>query len=165
MTRAGHGVQPHTWASHASHHELGAAELERDVVRTLAALSDLGCPRPRLWRPPNGDVNDPSSYDVAARHGLELVVWTLQTCDWKDDRPADRILAEIDGETREDAVLREDSVVLMHDVPEAPRLLTGLLDRLEARGYEAGPLAPGSAAAATGGDYTFGRRDGLLPCD
>lgn len=164
MLEEGHDVQPHCWESHASHHELSGPELEDDIERTLRTLAALGCPRPWLWRPPNGDVSDPLSYEVAAAYELELVVWTLQTCDWKDARPADRILAEIDGETREDAVLRPDSVVLMHDVAQGPRLTAGLLDRIEARGYEAGPLAAGSAAVATGGDYTFGRQDGKVPC-
>jgi hypothetical protein len=31
-------------------------------------------------------------------------------------------------------------VILMHDVPEGPRLVAGLLERIEARGYEAGLL-------------------------
>ena len=164
MVEEGHAVQPHCWSDHASHHEMSRSGLEEDVARTLRALDELGCPRARLWRPPNGDIRDPESYEVAAACGLELVTWTLQTCDWKDQRPADLILAEIDDERREDAVLRPDSVVLMHDVPEAPRLLAGLLERIDARGYEAGLLAPGNPARATGGEYTFGRQDGKLPC-
>lgn len=164
MVEAGHSVQPHCWAGHESHHELTRAALEDDVVRTVAALEALGCPRPTVWRPPNGDIDDPLSYEVAAAHGLRLVTWTLQTCDWNDDHGADRILADIDSEARDDAVLRDDSVVLMHDTPKTARLLTGLLDRVESRGYEAGLLAPESAATADGGDYRFGRQDGRLPC-
>jgi peptidoglycan/xylan/chitin deacetylase (PgdA/CDA1 family) len=164
MVDSGHGVQPHCWSSHASHHEMDRAELEEDVAWTIGAIEQLSAPSPRLWRPPNGDIKDPDSYEVAAANGLELVTWTLQTCDWKDDRPADRILREIDDEEREDAVLRPDSVVLMHDVPEAPKLLAGLLDRMDAGGYEPELLSPDNAATARGGDYTFGRQDGKLPC-
>ena len=164
MVAAGHGVQPHCWKSHASHHELSRPALEEDIARTLDVLQELGCPTPTIWRPPNGDIKDPDSYEVAAAHGLELVVWTLQTCDWSDDHGADRILDDIDHETREDALLRPDSVVLMHDKTKAERLLAGLLDRIAARGYEVGPLAAGNPATARGGDYTFGRQDGKLPC-
>lgn len=164
MVADGHDVQPHCWASHASHHEMSRADLDEDIARTLGVLERLGCPRPRFWRPPNGDIRYPQSYDVAAVHGVRLVTWTLQTCDWKDERAADRILREIDDEAREDVALRADSVVLMHDLPEAPRLLEGLLERMDARGYEPGLLAPDNAAIARGGDYRFGRRDGRLPC-
>jgi hypothetical protein len=61
-------------------------------------------------------------------------------------------------------VLRPDSVVLMHDTAKTPRLLSGLLDRVEARGYQVGLLGPESPATARGGDYRFGRQDGKTPC-
>jgi peptidoglycan/xylan/chitin deacetylase (PgdA/CDA1 family) len=164
MLDESHAVHPHCWWSHASHHELSRPELESDIGRTLEALERLGCPRPRFWRPPNGDIEDPLSYEVAAAHDLELAVWTLQTCDWKDARAASLILSEIARESRPDAVLREDSVVLMHDVPEGPPLVAGLVELMGARGYEAGPLGPDSSAIARGGDFRFGRRDGVVPC-
>jgi peptidoglycan/xylan/chitin deacetylase (PgdA/CDA1 family) len=164
MVEAGHGVQPHCWDGHHSHHELDEAALEEDVARTIEALESLGCPTPTLWRPPNGDIEDPQSYEVAAAHGLQLVTWTLQTCDWNDAHGADRILRDIDSEAREDAILREDSVVLMHDTPKTTHLLPGLLDRIEDRGYQIGLLAAENPATARGGNYRFGRQDGELPC-
>jgi peptidoglycan-N-acetylglucosamine deacetylase len=164
MIEAGHEVQPHCWASHASHHELDRAGLEDDIAPTIGALEALGCPAPTMWRPPNGDIKDPDSYEVAAAHRLRLVTWTLQSCDWSDAHGADRILGDIDSEARDDGVLRPDSVVLMHDTAKTPRLLAGLLDRIEARGYQVGLLAPESPATARGGDYRFGRQDGKTPC-
>jgi len=158
MLDAGHGVQPHCWAAHDSHHELDAAAMEDDIARTLAALELLGCPTPTIWRPPNGDIKDPQSYQVAAAHRLRLVTWTLQTCDWNDAHSANRILGEIDSEAREDAILRPDSVVLMHDTDKTQRLLVGLLDRIERRGLQAGLLSPDSSATALGGEYRFGGR-------
>jgi|SRR5215217_7826409 len=166
MVRAGHGVQPHSWDwdSHGRHNELGRKALEDDIGRTIGAIESLGCPAPTLWRPPNGDIMDPQSYEVAEANRLTLVTWTLQTCDWSDSHSAGRILDDIDSEARDDAALRADSVVLMHDNPKAPRLLEGLIDRIEARGYHAGPLSPDSSATARGGTYRFGRRDGSVPC-
>jgi hypothetical protein len=52
----------------------------------------------------------------------------------------------------------------MHDNPKTPRLLDGLIDRIEARNYHAGLLPLESAATASGGTYRFGRRDGRVPC-
>lgn len=101
---------------------------------------------------------------MAAAHGLRLVTWTLQTCDWSDAHSADRILSDIDSEIREDAVPHGKSVVLMHDTEKTVGLLAGLLDRIEARGLKVGPLAQENPAVASGGDYRFGRQDGKLPC-
>jgi peptidoglycan-N-acetylglucosamine deacetylase len=164
MVEAGHGVQPHCWQRHASHHELSRPALEDDIVRTMGALESLGCPTPAIWRPPNGDIKDPQSYEVAEAHRLTLVTWTLQTCDWNDGHSAERILSDIDSEAREDAVLEPDSVVLMHDTAKTVRLLEGLLDRIRARDYDVGLLSPENPAAARGGDYSFGRQDGKRPC-
>jgi peptidoglycan/xylan/chitin deacetylase (PgdA/CDA1 family) len=164
MVEAGHSVQPHCWAGHHSHHELDRDALEDDVARTLGALESLGCPAPTMWRPPNGHIADPLSYEVAAAHRLRLVTWTLQTCDWNDAHSAERILGDIDSEAREDALLRPDSVVLMHDTTKTPRLVAGLLDRIEERGYRVGTLEQDNPATARGGEYRFGRQDGRLPC-
>jgi peptidoglycan-N-acetylglucosamine deacetylase len=161
---SGHEVQPHCWEGHDSHHELDRAALDEEIARTLAALDSLGCPVPTIWRPPYGDIKDPESYEVAAAHGLRLVTWTLETCDWSEAHGADRILGEIDSEARDDSVLRADSVVLMHDRPKTPRLLSGLLERIEERGYDVGLLPPENPATPSGGDYRWGRTDGMRSC-
>lgn len=157
MLADGHAVQPHCWDGHHSHHELSRPALEDDIARTLAALRSLGCPAPALWRPPFGDIHDPESYEVAAAHGVQLLTWTLETCDWHDSHSAERILADIDAEARDDAVLRPDAVILMHDTTKTPQLVAGLLDRIENRGYDVGPLGPDNPATARGGDYRTGR--------
>jgi peptidoglycan-N-acetylglucosamine deacetylase len=164
MLEAGNEVQPHCWEGHDSHHELARAALEEEIVRTLSALESLGCPAPTIWRPPYGDIKDPDSYEVAAAHGLRLVTWTLETCDWSQAHSPDRILGEIDSEARDDSALRADSVVLMHDRPRTPRLLAGLLDRIEERGYEVGLLPPENPATPSGGSYRWGRTDGKRSC-
>jgi peptidoglycan-N-acetylglucosamine deacetylase len=164
MLEAGHDVQPHCWKGHDSHHELDRAALEDEIGRTLGVLDSVGCPAPTIWRPPYGDIKDPESYEVAAAHDLQLVTWTLETCDWSEAHSPDRILDEIDSEVRDDSALRADSVVLMHDRPGTPRLLAGLLDRIEERGCEVGLLAPENPATASGGGYRWGRRDGKRSC-
>ena len=80
------------------------------------------------------------------------------------ERRPQRILSDIDSEARDDALLQPDSVVLMHDTAKTVRLLEGLLDRIEARGYRAGLLSPENPATAHEGDYRFGRQDGKTPC-
>jgi peptidoglycan-N-acetylglucosamine deacetylase len=166
MVRAGHSVQPHCWDwhSHNRHRDLTPKELDDDLAQTISAIESLGCATPTLWRPPNGDITDSTSYAVAGAKHLTLVTWTLQTCDWSDRHSPERILADIDSAARDDAILRADSVVLMHDNPKAPRLLEGLIDRIEARGYHVGLLPLHSVATAREGTYRFGRRDGILTC-
>jgi len=166
MIDDGHSVQPHCWDwdSHGHHIELSRTAMEDDVARTVEQIDARGCPAPTLWRPPNGDISEPQSYEVAAALDLTLVTWTLQTCDWHERHSAERILADIDSEARADAALEARSVVLMHDKLKTVRLLDGLLDRIQSRGYRAGPMSRESAATVSGGSYRYGRRDRRLPC-
>jgi peptidoglycan/xylan/chitin deacetylase (PgdA/CDA1 family) len=132
---AAHEVQPHCWADHDSHLRMSEAEIEVEIERTVKTLTHLGCPPPTLWRTPYGDIREPETHTIAARHGLKVVTWTLDTLDWDPDGKAL-------GLDEVDAQLEPDSVVLMHDpIPRTAELLAGLLDRLEARGLEAGPMA------------------------
>lgn len=128
--RDGHEVQPHCWADHQSHLRMSEAEIEVEIERTVRTLTHLGCPPPRLWRPPYGHIREPETRVVAERHGLEVVTWSVDTLDWH----ATEALSLDDV----DAQLEPDSVVLMHDpIPRTAELLAGLLDRMESRGLEA----------------------------
>jgi len=139
----GHELQPHCWR-HRSHRELREDEIREDLARVLAALAELGQQGPTLWRPPYGHIERPATYDVAAEHGLEVVTWTLQTCDWAG-RSAEQMWSEIRSEERPSAVLRRDSVVIMHDPvgAETVGLLEKLVPEIRRRGWAIGPLATG----------------------
>ena len=96
---AGHEVQPHCWADHDSHLRMSEQEIEVEIERTVKTLTHLGCPPPTLWRPPYGDIREPETHTVAARHGLEVVTWTLDTLDWDPDGSA-LSLDEVDAAAR-----------------------------------------------------------------
>ena len=140
----GHSIQPHCF-EHRSHSTMSEADIGADLDLVLAVLRDrVGVESPTLWRPPNGDINRPATYDVAGDRGLEVVTWTLQTCDWAG-RSAERMWREIVDEERPSAVLRPDSVVLMHDPmgAETVELLERLVAEIRRRGWSIAPLATG----------------------
>ncbi|HXP38477.1 MAG TPA: polysaccharide deacetylase family protein, partial [Solirubrobacteraceae bacterium] len=64
---------------HVRHSELSEAEIEADTLSALEAFAELGV-RPTLWRTPWG-VCTAATERVAARHGLSLVGWTIDTHD------------------------------------------------------------------------------------
>jgi len=134
----GHSLQAHCYR-HRSHHQLSAPEIAADIERLLDAMRDLQLPQPRLWRPPYGDIAPPRSYEVAARYGLKLVTWTVETCDWARNSAA-AILSELLAEQRPATRLEPDSIVLMHDSVGAhtPELVRLLADELRGRGWTFG---------------------------
>jgi peptidoglycan-N-acetylglucosamine deacetylase len=140
----GHEIQPHCWA-HSSHRELSDEEISADLERVLDAMEQVGVPQPSLWRPPYGHIKGRATYEIAAAHGLEVVTWTLQTCDW-GGHSAEAMWKEIAEERRPSAVLRPDSVVIMHDPvgAETVKLLEKLVPEIHRRGWPIQPLAPGT---------------------
>lgn len=102
---AGHEVQLHGYR-HLRHSQLTEEEIELDTRDALDALAQVGL-RPTRWRTPWG-ITTPASERVAARHGLTLVHWTIDTHDWRGD-PALAMLA------RARRQLAPGALVLMHD--------------------------------------------------
>jgi peptidoglycan-N-acetylglucosamine deacetylase len=102
---AGHDVELHC-DRHIRHSELSELEIERDTRAGLATLAEIGV-FPSYWRTPWG-VRTVASERVAARNGLTLVDWTLDTHDWRGDS-APTMLARCQSQ------LAEGAVVLMHD--------------------------------------------------
>ncbi len=134
----GHSLQAHCY-QHRSHNELSEQEIAADIERLLDAMNDAGLPRPRLWRPPYGDIAPPRSYEVARRHRFRLVTWTVETCDWaRNSAPA--ILSELLAEERPATRLEADSIVLMHDSvgPHTAELVRLLAREVRRRGWTFG---------------------------
>ena len=141
---AGHELQPHCF-EHRSHRDLSDDEIAQDIERLLAVLSEhAGVSAPTLWRPPYGHIRSPATYDLAAAHDLQVVTWTLNTCDWGGPS-ADAMWSTIVEESRPMAALRPDSVVLMHDFAgaEVVPLLERLVPEIRRRDWQIEPMRSG----------------------
>jgi len=141
MRHEGHEVELHC-VRHIRHSELEEPVLRRDTEQGLRALRGLGA-RVRRWRPPWGVITS-ATRRVARAHGLELVLWNVDSEDWRGD-PAAVMHARIAGD------IGQGSVVLLHDGvgPGARRagcrqtveLIPRLVETLSARGLRAVPLS------------------------
>jgi peptidoglycan/xylan/chitin deacetylase (PgdA/CDA1 family) len=130
---AGHGVEAHGYA-HPRHTEHSRAEIEDDLTKALDALRKHGV-EPTLWRLPYGEPAD-FSEEIAANHGLTIVRWTADSCDWRGD-DAKTMLAAVEPE------LKDGAVVLMHDgrdARETAALIGPLVDAVRAKGLEPGRI-------------------------
>ncbi|MGH2835565.1 MAG: polysaccharide deacetylase family protein [Solirubrobacteraceae bacterium] len=101
----GHSVGLHC-GRHVRHCDRDQRWLEADTQRALGRLRELGI-TPTLWRTPWGDTA-PWTAQVAQRHGLRLIRWSVDTHDWRGDSAAQMFAA-----TREQ--LEPGAVVLAHD--------------------------------------------------
>jgi len=118
---AGHEVENHSW-SHPILTQLSDDEVRREISRTDAAIGGG-----RFLRPPYGTY-DATVVSIAQSMGYRLVLWTVDTLDWKHRDP-DSILSLVKEQTKPGAI------ILMHDggvdrsqtVAAIPRVVDWLL--------------------------------------
>jgi peptidoglycan/xylan/chitin deacetylase (PgdA/CDA1 family) len=127
---AGHGVGNHTW-SHRRLTDLGSGRLQAEVDATSALIGRATGAPVRCLRPPYATV-DEASVDRARGRGLRLVLWDVDSSDWR--RPgaaaiAGRVLGRV----------RSGDVVLLHDGggnrTQTVAALEQVLASLSARGF------------------------------
>ena len=132
ITDEGHTLANHTW-NHEDLSGLPQASFDGIVSRTQAILGEHATP---CLRPPYGSV-DAFTEGYASAHGLELVMWTVDTKDWL--RPGARTIANriIQG-------ARNGAIVLMHDGggdrSQTVQALEIALERLSELGLRYEPL-------------------------
>ena len=124
-------AEGHTVANHAWNHEnlagLPRSSFDDTIGRTQAVLADRATP---CLRPPYGSI-DAFTREWATALGLDLVLWTVDTNDWR--RPGAQVIADriVRGAT-------DEAIVLMHDGGgNRTQTVEGLelaLDRLSGRG-------------------------------
>ena len=130
-------AEGHTVANHAWNHEnlagLPRSSFDDTIGRTQAVLADRATP---CLRPPYGSI-DAFTREWAASAGLDLVLWTVDTNDWR--RPGAQVIADriVGGAT-------DEAIVLMHDGGgNRTQTVEGLelaLDRLSGRGLRFEPV-------------------------
>lgn len=127
---AGHGVGNHTW-NHRRLNGLEDGRLEAEVDATSAVIGRATGTPVRCLRPPYATV-DAASADRARARGLRLVLWDVDSNDWR--RPgvaaiAGRVLGRV----------RSGDVVLLHDGggdrTQTVAALEQVLASLSARGF------------------------------
>jgi len=124
----GHLVENHSW-DHPHMADLDAATVRRQLADTNAAITRAGAPRPTLFRPPFGSTD--SVVDGQARAlGLRVVLWSVDTNDWRGRRPADIAATVLDRAVPGSVVLMHDGVANSAATIEAlPAIIPGLRAR------------------------------------
>lgn len=144
---AGHEIALHG-PDHRSLREFTAREVRDRTRRAKDELEGLTGTPVRWFRPPYGEQS-PARWAAVRSVGLEPVLWSATTWDWKDVPQAERVAKALDG-------CRPGSILLAHDsfadaadgVDDGPRpdvdrvdLLTRVLAGLAGRGVEASTVS------------------------
>ena len=127
----GHAIANHSW-QHENLTTLTIAQFNSTILRTHSIIGPYAS---HCMRPPYGRA-DRREKDLAEALGFEVVLWTLNTNDWKG--PGADLIAE-----RALAGASDKAIILMHDTGghgQTVEALGVILDRLSEQGYRFEPV-------------------------
>ncbi|HEY2917040.1 MAG TPA: polysaccharide deacetylase family protein [Candidatus Limnocylindrales bacterium] len=105
-------VGNHSW-SHPDFTTLTAGQMAQQITSTEAAVAPLVGTTTKPWfRPPYGAWNDAVRYGVAAAGWRHIVMWDIDTIDWKPESDGGPTTATIVAKIQANA--QGGSIVLMH---------------------------------------------------
>ena len=147
MRAAGHTVASHT-ATHRDLTRLSQPEVRREVEEGSRAIADATGASPRFVRPPYGALNATVS-EAARVQGQAVVLWDVDTLDWKHRDPARTCKTAVDQ-------ARAGSIVLMHDIhPTTAQAVECVIDGLRAKGLRPASLDQMVPQPVPGKTYTI----------
>jgi peptidoglycan-N-acetylglucosamine deacetylase len=146
----GHEIANHTY-NHPHLTKVGAARLDSEMTRTTDAIVRATGRRPTNMRPPYGAINTRVEQALLQKHGLDVIMWSVDPLDWR--RPGAEVVRQrlVDGAT-------PGGILLAHDIhPGTIEAMSGTISDLKAKGYGFATVSqllalqdrPASATAAT----------------
>ncbi|MBQ7457444.1 MAG: polysaccharide deacetylase family protein [Desulfovibrio sp.] len=113
VANEGHEIASHTY-SHKNLKKLSNAKLEEEITKGYESLAALGI-IPTYLRPPYGSY-DQRTTDIAASFGLDVVLWSMDSLDWKRLPQDYGKIPSVRGHVYEPGEIR--GVFLFHDIHE-----------------------------------------------
>lgn len=125
----GHEIGNHSW-SHPNLAKLSDDGVRGQLQRTEDIIVKTAGVRPKLMRPPYGELTKRQRVWVNRDFGYKVILWDVDPLDWK--RPGPSVVARriIDG-------TRAGSIILSHDIhPPTIDAMPQVFDSLLAKGFK-----------------------------
>lgn len=127
IAQSGQEIQSHGYA-HGHPDKLSTEDNTQDILRAEAVLKEIRGQKPRFLAPAYGEHGE-SIRRAAEENAYRLIMWTVDTVDWRDSDPA--VIAErASGEK-----IVNGAIVLMHPKSHTLEALPHIIDNLHQKGY------------------------------
>lgn len=130
MESEGHYIGGHT-QSHPDLTSLSNEEIKSEVMVSSRKIKNVIGRVPDIFRPPFGLLDD-RVIQVLKEMGLDIVLWSVNTCDWLERKPENIIHNIISHTNSGDIILLHSYMGKEPTVRALPEIITGLM----ARNYE-----------------------------
>ena len=125
----GHEIGNHSW-SHPNLAKLSDEGVRTQLQRTEDIIVKTTGVRPKLMRPPYGELAKRQRQWVNRDFGYKIILWDVDPLDWK--RPGSDVVAR-----RIIAGARAGSIILSHDIhPPTIEAMPKVFDALLAKGFK-----------------------------
>jgi peptidoglycan/xylan/chitin deacetylase (PgdA/CDA1 family) len=125
----GHEIGNHSW-SHPNLAKLSNDAVHNQLQRTEDIIVKTAGVKPKLMRPPYGELTKQQRILVNHDFGYKVILWDVDPLDWK--RPGPSVVAR-----RIIAGTRSGSIILSHDIhPPTIEAMPQVFDALLAKGFK-----------------------------
>lgn len=132
IQKRGHEMSNHAY-SHPNMSRLSAERARLEISMTEDLLKETLGVENRWFAPPSGDFNQ-KTVDIASSMGLQTVLWTLDTVDWR--KPSSASIVNKIG-----AKVEAGTLILMHPTASSSGALKGMIESIRAKGLVLGTVS------------------------
>lgn len=120
--------------SHLDYDKLNYERNKEEIHKADIIINDILGMKPKYFAPPSGAFND-NTIKAANDLGYEVILWSIDTIDWRNDSTKDLIIDRVTKKAHNSAI------VLMHPTEETVKALPEIIKFLYENGYKIGTIS------------------------
>jgi probable sporulation protein (polysaccharide deacetylase family) len=129
----GHEIGNHGY-KHIDYDKLDYEGNKEEIIKGHNAIKDVIKEDVKYFAPPSGAYND-STVKAAKDLGYQVIMWSIDTIDWRKDSTKDIIVNRVTEKAHNSAI------VLMHPTEETVKALPDIINFLFKKGYKIGTIS------------------------
>lgn len=130
---AGHEIGNHGY-NHIDYDKISFEKNKEEILKSHIIIKDIINTSPTYFAPPSGAFND-NTIKAAQELNYKVILWSIDTIDWRKDSTKDLIVHRIKEK------LHESAIVLMHPTAETVKALPEIIEYLFQNGYKIGTIS------------------------
>lgn len=130
---AGHEIGNHGY-NHVDYDKLSYEKNREEIAKAHNIIKDILGIDSKYFAPPSGAFND-NTIKASKDLGYELIMWSIDTIDWRQDSTKDIIVRRVTDK------LHKGAIVLMHPTEETVKALPDIINYLYKNGYRIGKIS------------------------
>lgn len=120
--------------SHMDYDKLSYDRNKEEITKAHNIIKNILNVEPKYFAPPSGAYND-NTLKASNELGYELIMWSIDTIDWRNDSTRDIIIKRVTEK------IHNSAIVLMHPTSETVKALPEIINHLYQNGYKIGTIS------------------------